>query len=171
MMFSFLIPLAALIVGVVGLVRLRRGAVFVPIGHKALGEIISMLEIRAGECAVDLGSGDGRIVIALARAGAEAHGYEHSPLLVWWSRRKIKKAGLSDRAFIHHANFWHEDFSRYKIITIFGISYAMERLERKLLQEAKLGTRVVSYLFPLPTWKPQFQKNGLYFYTVGQKPL
>lgn len=165
-MFSFIIPGLAIVVGVFGIARLRRGAVFVPMNREAIEEMISTLEVKQGERAADLGSGDGRVVIALAQAGAEAHGYEHSPLLVWWSRRKIKKARLSAKAFIRHANFWHEDFSRYTIITIFGISYAMERFERKLLKEAVPGTRIVSYLFPLPTWKPVLKKKGLYFYTV-----
>ncbi|KKU26965.1 MAG: hypothetical protein UX39_C0005G0003 [Candidatus Magasanikbacteria bacterium GW2011_GWA2_46_17] len=96
-----LFPITALILGIIVLVSLKRGAVFVPTDTGAVLTLIEMLEIKSSDKAIDLGSGDGRVVVALALAGAEAHGYEHNPLLVWWSRHKIRRAGLSERAFIH----------------------------------------------------------------------
>lgn len=126
--------------------------------------MVKMLQINSGDRAVDLGSGDGRIVIALARAGAEAHGYEHNPILVWWSRYKIRRAGFSGRAFIHQANFWKLDFSHFTVVTVFGINYIMPPLEEKLVQEARVGSRFASYTFRLPTLKPSVHDGGVYFY-------
>ena len=126
--------------------------------------MIALIKVHRGERAVDLGSGDGRIIIALAEAGAEAHGYEHNPFLVWWSRWKIRHAGLSKRAFIHRGNFWNEDFSKFTIITVFGIQYIMSRLEEKLDREVLSRTRVISYTFPLPNWTPISHERGIYLY-------
>ncbi len=161
-----LFPIIVFTVGIAGLVSLRRGAFFVPTNKAAVSSMIEGLRVEPGDRAVDLGSGDGRIVIALAGTGAEAHGYEHNPILVWWSRHKIRKAGLSGRAFIHCSNFWNNDFSGFTVVTVFGISYIMAALEAKLKKEAKPGTRIASYTFPFPTLKPLVRKNGVYFYKI-----
>jgi len=160
----FLIPYIAVFVGIIGLISLRRGAIFVPIRKLAIDRAIRLLEIKSGEMAVDLGSGDGRVVIALARAGAQAHGYEHNPLLVWWSRFKIRQAGLSGKAIIHMSNFWTADLSNFTVFTVFGIGYIMKSLEEKLLREAKSGSRIISYTFKFPTLKPFHQIGGTTLY-------
>ena len=66
------------------------GAIYYPSEKKNVEVIVKFLNIKPGEKIADLGSGDGRIIIALARAGAEAHGYEVNPFLVRQSRKKIK---------------------------------------------------------------------------------
>ena len=78
---------------IVMLVWLYRGPFYVPTRRKYVPRIIAMLDLKAGDKVVDLGSGDGRLVIALAEAGAEAHGFEHNPLLVMRSKKSIKKRG------------------------------------------------------------------------------
>lgn len=161
-----LFPAITFVVSVAVLVSLKRGAVFLPTNAAAVKTMVEMLKIQSGERAVDLGSGDGRIVVALARAGAEAHGYEHNPFLVWWSRRKIRNCGLSDRAFIHQANFWNTDLSGFSVVTVFGINYVMRALEEKLQKEGQAETRIASYTFSFPTLKPILRKNGIYFYKI-----
>ena len=107
----FLIILLTLI-----LIILLRGAPYVPSQEKTIRQMILLAGILPGERAIDLGSGDGRVVIALARAGAEAHGYEINPLLVWLGRRKIRKEGLEKVAFIHFKDFWSVDFSAFDMV-------------------------------------------------------
>jgi len=114
--------------------------------------------------AVDLGSGDGRIVIALARAGFEAHGYETNPYLVCLSRLRIWIAGLSGKAFIHQRNYWQEDLEKYDVLVCFGVFYMMEKLERKLSEELRPGSLVVSNYFKLPQWKEKLEKNKIFLY-------
>lgn len=143
---------------------LSRGAFFVPMPRSGVERVIRLLALHAGEKAVDVGSGDGRLLIALAAAGAEAHGFEHNILLVWRSRRAIIKTGLSERAFVHWSDFWDEDFSRFNAVTIYGIPYIMRRLEKKLRAELRPSARVVSYAFPFPTWQPVSSDNQVYLY-------
>lgn len=167
----FLIPYIAVIIGVLVIISLKRGAVFLPMRRGAVDKMVRLLEIKPRDKAVDLGSGDGRVVLALARAGAEAHGYEHNPFLVWWSRFRIYRAGLSGRAFIHRGNFWKIDLSEFSVVTVFGISYVMKPLEEKLLREAYLGTRVASYVFKFPSLKPVTTNGGVSIYSLQGQAL
>ena len=102
---SFLLAFAVLF-GMFFLWPFIFGAPFEPTSDRKLKIMMKLAKVKKGEKAVDHGSGDGKIVIALAKAGAEAHGYEINPLLVLFSRYKIKKAGLKGKAFIHWKNFW-----------------------------------------------------------------
>lgn len=150
------------------LVIMFRGAPYVPSQEKTVKQMTEMADVHPGERAIDLGSGDGRVVIALARAGAEAHGYEINPLLVWVGRRKIKKAGLENRAFIHWKDFWSVDFSNFDIVTVFGISHIMGFLKRKCRKELKASARVVANSFPFSKW-PHTKKLGeVYLYDRGK---
>lgn len=146
------------------LVIMLRGAPYMPSQGKTVRQMVAMAGVLPGERAIDLGSGDGRVVIALARAGAEAHGYEINPLLVWLGRREIRRAGLGDRAFIHWKDFWSVDFSAFDVVTVFGISHIMRVLGRKCRKELKGGARVVANSFPFPKW-PQAKRVGeVYLY-------
>lgn len=143
---------------------LSRGAFFVPMPRSGVARVIGLLALQKGEKAVDVGSGDGRLLLALAEAGAEARGFEHNIVLVWRSRRNIRRAGLSEKAFVHWSNFWKEDFSQFDAVTIYGIPYIMGRLEKKLRAELKSGARVVSYSFPFPHWEPVRKEKAVYLY-------
>src|SRR3989338_878500 len=85
---------------VVIVMHLLRGAPYLPTHRESVAKMIELAQVRPADKMVDLGSGDGRIVIAFAKQGIEAHGYEVNPLLVWWSRKNIQRAGLDGRAFI-----------------------------------------------------------------------
>lgn len=140
------------------------GAPYAPTSPKALQTMLALADIKPGDTAVDLGSGDGRLVIALAKAGAEAHGYETNWLLVWWSRWRIRQAGVQQRAKIHHRSYWHESLTQYQVVTVFGIPYIMERLETKLRNELSLGARVITNSFTFPHWPPKQTRERVYCY-------
>jgi protein-L-isoaspartate O-methyltransferase len=142
------------------------GAPYVPAKHTRVTTMVELAGVKLGERAVDLGSGDGRIVIALARAGAEAHGYEINPLLVWKSRRNIRAAGLSNRAFIHWKSFRQANFSSFDIVTIYGLKSIMRELEKRLEQKLPNGARVVSHTFQFPNWQPVLRRDWIYLYKV-----
>ena len=140
------------------------GAPFEPTSEKKLKKMIKLARVRKGDRAVDLGSGDGRIVIALAREGAEAHGYEINPFLVLLSRYKIKKAGLKGKAFIHWKNFWKSNFRKYNIVMLFQFHTIMERLGKKLRKELKPKSRIVSYYWKFPNWRPSKKIENIRLY-------
>ena len=140
------------------------GAPFEPTSEKKLKKIIKLANVKKRDVAVDLGSGDGRIVIALAKKGAEAHGYEINPFLVLISRYKIRKAGLKGKAFIHWKNFWNVDFKKYDVVTMFQFRTIMHQLEKKLKKELKKGSKVVSYYWKFPHWKASKNIENIWLY-------
>ena len=146
---------------------LSRGAVFVASAPEKVTLMADLSGAGPGERAADLGSGDGRVVIALARRGAEAHGYEVNPVLVLVSRRNIRRAGLGGRAFVHWKSFWRADLSRFDVLTLFQGSFIMRRLERKVRRELRPGARVVSDFWAFPTLSPETRTGTVYRYRVG----
>ncbi len=147
---------------------LGRGAVYFPSARSHVLRMAELAEVSAGDRAVDLGSGDGRVVIALARRGAEAHGYEINPVLILLSRRNIRRAGLTGRAFVHWGSFWRADLSGFRAVTVFQGSSVMRRLERKVRRELPEGARVVSDYWRFPTLAPESVSGTLHIYRMGQ---
>ena len=146
-----------------------RGAVFFPSSRSHTLRMVEMAEVSAGERAADLGSGDGRVVIALARRGAEAHGYEINPALVLLSLWNIRRAGCARNARIHWQSFWRADLSSFRAITVFQGGFIMRRLEKKVLRELPVGARVVSDYWRFPTLAPSFVAGTLHLYRMGAR--
>ena len=123
--------------------------------------------VQPGDIVADLGSGDGRILIALAQDGAEAHGYEVNPLLVWNSRRAIRKAGLADKAIVHRQSFWKADLSRYRTVVAYGFPHIMKGLGKKLQKELPSGAKVISNVFVFPNLKEIRSENKVRLYMTA----
>ena len=141
-----------------------KGAFFAPSGKVLTDKMVALAEIKPGDRVLDLGSGDGSQVVALAKAGAVAYGYEINPILVWWSRHKIWKAGLRGKAFIYRKNFWKTNLSDFDSIIMFGVYYMMPKMEEKLQKELKPGTKVISHYFTFPNWKPKKSLDNVHQY-------
>jgi len=147
------------------------GAIFDPSRKRDVEKMVEMAEIKGDEISADLGSGDGRVVIAFAKKGIQAHGFEINPLLVLISRINIRRAGLKGKAFIHWKNFWKTDLSKFDIITVFQVDFAMNELENKLKKEFKTGAKVVSNQWTFPNWKYSKFESGVYVYEYKDLPI
>ncbi len=140
------------------------GAFFAKTPPNLTQKILLLANVRLGQKAVDLGSGDGRLVIAMAKLGVEAHGYEINPFLVILSKINIKRAGLDNKAFVYWGSFWQKDLSEFDIVVLYGISYIMKKLEVKLKKELKSGAKVISNYFMFSNWSPEKQDGNIYLY-------
>lgn len=140
------------------------GGIYVPIRKEKIQTVIELANIKPGERAVDLGSGDGRLLIALARAGAKTFGYEIGPILIKKSRENIKKAGLENDIAIYWENFWQVNLSEFDIVVVYGMRHVMPKLEKKLKRELKKGARVISNNFQFPNWPLKKEINKVYLY-------
>ncbi len=149
---------------------LARGAIYEPSTREQTDRIAEAAAVGPGDRAADLGSGDGRVLIALAERGAEAHGYEINPILVLLSRRNIRKAGLAGRAVVHWKSFWRADISRFDAVTVYQASYVMRRLEAKVRKELREGARVVSDYWGFPTLAPEARLGTLSRYRMSRGP-
>lgn len=150
-------------------VGLSREAPWVATNPEAVKKMTDLANVKAGVRVADIGSGDGRLVIALALARAEAHGYEINPFLVLLSRLNISQAGLTGKAFIHWKSFWHEDLSKFEIITVYGVPKIMGRLEEKLKRELGTEARIISNIYTFPTWSPSKKEDDVYLYEQKRK--
>ena len=144
------------------------GAPYEPSRGKALKSIIKFTNPKSGDKIAELGSGDGRICIALANnlQKIEIHGFEINPFLVWISRRKIKKLGLQNKIKIYWKNFFKEDLSRYNKIVMFQFNTITNKLSKKFKKELKPGSIIVSHWWKLPEWKIKKQIGRVYLYEV-----
>lgn len=145
---------------------LLSGPVFIPTKDTDLEKMIILANTKKGDVVADLGSGDGKVVIALAQRGIEAHGYENSPSLVWLSRRKIKQLGLQKKARIHWQGFETADLTKYDVVMMYTSKMTMERMEKRIQQQLKPGARVVSNTFQFPDWKPTKVSDHIFLYSI-----
>ena len=103
---------------------------------------------------LDIGSGDGRIVLTAARDGFLATGVELNRWLVYYSRWTAWRAGLRLQTSFVREDLWKHDMKQYNNVVIFGVEQMMGQLETKLSQELTPGSCVVACRFKFPTWKP-----------------
>jgi SAM-dependent methyltransferase len=119
--------------------------------------VTSMLELARvgpGDVVVDLGSGDGRLVIAAAKEfGARGFGVDIDEKLVDFATRKAAEAGVSERAKFYLRDLFATDVGEATVVTIYLLPTIMDRVAAKLAAELKPGTRVVTHDYVLPGWK------------------
>jgi cyclopropane fatty-acyl-phospholipid synthase-like methyltransferase len=146
-----------------------RGAIFFPTNTESVEIMLDLAELHPCDRVVDLGSGDGRILIACARRGIRAEGYEINPILVLRSCRRIRRAGLENFAKVHWKSFWRVNLARYDAIFMFGIPRIMGGLRKKFEHELHPGTKVVAYVFPFAEWTPLARRGKVYLYEIAAK--
>lgn len=128
-----------------------KDVIWVPTPDAVVERMLDLVELRAGERLVDLGSGDGKIAIAAARRGARARGIEYNPDLVALSLRNARAAGVA--VDFQQGDIFQVDFRDADIVTLYLLPTLNERL-RPILLDMKPGTRVASHQFGMGEWKP-----------------
>jgi len=125
--------------------------VWVPTPTAMVEKLLDMAQVTSSDYVVDLGSGDGRNVIAAARRGARAHGIEYDADLVEFSKRAADKAGVGDKATFEKADIFVSDFSKATVVVLFLTPEMNIRLRPKLLA-LKPGARIVANTFAIGDW-------------------
>lgn len=148
-------------------VTMLHGPVFVPSADAKLRSMLKLARITKSSKVIDLGSGDGKVVIAIAQKWRiPVTGIEINPLLVRRSRKKIREQNLTELISIQQKSFWDIDFSEYDVIFLYGTSYIMNKLEAKVKHEMKPGSQVVSNFFTFPNLKPIKSHNDVHLYQL-----
>jgi outer membrane protein assembly factor BamB/protein-L-isoaspartate O-methyltransferase len=151
-------------------------SVFVPTPSDVVKRMLEVAAVKKGEVVYDLGSGDGRIVIAAARDfGAKAVGYEIDRELVEISRKAAKEAGVAERVTIVEGDLFKADLKKADVIAVFLLPKQLKALRPKI-DQLRPGTRIVSHQFEIPEAKASRSlqvesKDGggnhpVYLYTV-----
>jgi hypothetical protein len=133
-----------------------KDVVWVPTQDWLVEQMLDMAQVTPQDQLVDLGSGDGRTVIAAAKRGLRARGIEFNPDLVELSRRNAVAEGVAERATFTQGDIFQSDFSQATVVTLFLLQSLNERL-RPILLDMEPGTRVVSNTFTMGDWTPDQQ--------------
>lgn len=121
----------------------------------AIETILDLAELKSGEVFCDLGSGDGRVLIAAARRGAIAIGVEVREDLVEKAKKRIAMEGFNDRVYVTHGDLFKYNYiSQADVIYIFLDNKANSILKPKLEELLKDGARVVTLTYEIPGWTP-----------------
>lgn len=126
---------------------------YVPTPEEVVEGMLDAVDVGPGDYVIDLGSGDGRIVIAAARRGAVGHGVELNPERVEESRVNARNAGVSGRVMFLEENIFETDFNQASVITMYLLSSVNRELRPVLLDKLRPGTRVVSHSFGMGDWE------------------
>lgn len=128
-----------------------KDVVWVPTPDGVVDVMLDIAKVTPDDFVMDLGSGDGRNIIAAARRGARGLGVEYNPDLVELSRRRARDAGVADRAQFVEGDMYEADISKATVLTLFLLPHNLERLKDNILALPP-GTRVVVNTFTLEGW-------------------
>lgn len=132
---------------------------YVPTPDSIVERMLDMANVGPGDYVIDLGSGDGRIVIAAAKRGAIGHGVDLNPVRVKEARENAVKAGVADNVVFVEENIFETDFSRASVIAMYLFPDINVKLRPSLLENLEPGSRIVSHDFDMYEWKPD-KKHG-----------
>jgi len=130
-----------------------KDVVWVPTPEALVERMLKLAGVGPKDYVIDLGSGDGRTVIAAAKIGARAMGIEYNPDMVALSVKNAEKAGLGDKVKFIKADIFETDFSQATVITMYLLPALNLKLRPKIL-DLRPGTRVVSHAFNMEDWQP-----------------
>ena len=128
-----------------------KDVIWVPTPNALVEKMLDMAKVTPTDFVMDLGSGDGRNVIAAARRGARALGVEYDSTLVALSRRNAEAAGVADRAKFVEGDMFEADISKATVLALFLLPDNLRRLRPKF-EALKPGTRIVLNGFPIDWW-------------------
>ncbi|XP_057341509.1 ATP synthase subunit C lysine N-methyltransferase [Microplitis mediator] len=126
---------------------------YVPATNQQLQNVLQALRGKSGSV-VDLGSGDGRLVLAAAKNNFRAYGVELNFWLVAYSKLVARLQGMSAKAVFYRQDLWKFDLSKYDNVVLFGVESMMEQIENKFIKELKNDCTIIVCRFPLPNLVP-----------------
>ncbi len=140
------------------------GAPFTRSSQTEIQTMLDLAQIKKGETIIDLGSGDGTILIEAAKRGAKAIGIELNPFLVWYSRLKVRLLGYHDKVSIKLGDFKKFSLKDADVVFIYLLPKTITNLQEKLSKELKFDARVISNGTIPKGWKIVKEKNYIYLY-------
>ena len=138
------------------------GAPFLPTLPARTFDALDLLDLKAGQTMLELGSGDGRMLREAAKRGIRGIGYELNPLLVIYSR--LLSWRYRKLVTIKWGNFFRHELPKTDGIYAFLLTPFMAKLDKKIVQEYRRPVKLVSFAYKIPNRKPTKEKNGQFLY-------
>jgi len=154
----------------IGNQAMRPSVPFVTTPMAVVEKMLDMAEVDENDIVYDLGSGDGRIVIAAAQRGAHGIGIDFNPERIQESVQNAHLAGVSDQVEFREQDIFESDIRQASVVTLYLLSTVNLELRPKLLRELDPGTRVVSHAFSMGNWEPDrsasIRSYNIYYWVV-----
>lgn len=141
------------------------GAPFLPTLKLQINEALNLLDLQTGQTLIDLGCGDGRVLIAAAQSGLKSVGYELNPLLALISWLRTRR--YASQVEIIWGDYWQKTWPPAEGIFGFILPKYMSKLHNKLIHYPYKPIRVASFAFKITEKKPIKINNGVYLYRYG----
>jgi SAM-dependent methyltransferase len=144
---------------------------YVPTPPEVVEAMLKVADVSKTDYVIDLGCGDGRIVIAAAQKfGARGLGIDINPERIEEARENARKAGVDNLVEFKKADLFDADISKATVVTLYLLTSVNLKLRPKLLHDLRPGTRVVSHSFEMGEWKPEktveVGYRRVYFWTI-----
>ena len=140
------------------------GPPYLPTMRRQVAAAIKLADLKPGQTMLELGSGDGRVLVAAARAGLNVVGYELNPLLYifsWLRTRPYRK-----QVRVVFGNFWQLNWPKCDAIYVFLLPRLMTKLERKIKAEQLSKVAVISFAFKFKDLLPVKEDAGVFLYRL-----
>lgn len=145
---------------------------YVPTPQQVVDGMLKLADVKKGDTVIDLGCGDGRIVVTAAKLGARAVGYDLNPERIKEANENARQAGVTDRAKFFEKNLFEAEIKDASVVTLYLLPSVNEKLKPRLQKELKPGTRIVSHSFSMGDWKPvkeqEVDGRRIYLWIVGK---
>lgn len=141
---------------------LARGAPYLPTLRRQVETALELANVMPGKTLLELGCGDGKVLIAAAQTGLHVVGYELNPILfavAWLRTRRFRK-----QVRVVWGDFWRKDWPEADAIFVFLLDKYMLKLDKKITQYSHKPVVLVSFAFKLPNRDADAEKNGVYLY-------
>lgn len=138
------------------------GPPYLPTLSKQMKIALNLADLQPGQTLLELGCGDGKVLIAAAQQGVRVVGFELNPLLVLvcklrcWRYRQLVQ--------VHWANFWTRPWPPTDVIFIFGLPRLMKKLDKKIIQLKHKPVKLISFAFEIPDRVPTSKNDGVFRY-------
>lgn len=143
-----------------GFVEERRDAIpYIPTSTAIMERMLDLAEVGGHDIVMDMGSGDGRIVIAAAQRGAYGRGVEIEPSLVERAKQNARNAGVAERTEFFVQDMFETPMNEVTVLTLYVLTSSNIQLRPRILKEMQPGTRVVSHQFGMGDWIADRQEN------------
>jgi len=147
---------------------------YVPTPQEIVRNMLQLAGVHKGDVVIDLGCGDGRIVVtAASEFGARGVGYDLNPERIREANENAVKAGVQDRVRFVEKNLFDADIREATVVTLYLLPNVNLKLKPRLLAELKPGTRIVSHSFDMGDWTPdkkiELDGRSIYFWVVPAK--
>jgi SAM-dependent methyltransferase len=149
--------------------------VFVPTPPAVVDAMLKLANVTSNDVVYDLGSGDGRIVIAAAKTyGARGVGIDIDPERIREATASARASGVADKVTFRNEDLFESDISPATVVTLYLLPSINARLAPKLMRELKPGTRIVSHRFDFGEWRPEqkmtVSDRAIFLWTIAAPP-